>query len=321
MTSKIQFSLTVSNRSPLIVGTPVRELLELAEMADEAEVFDAVMVGDSMLTKPRLESVSMLSAIASRTERVKLGVACMSSLPLREPILLANQWATLDQLSNGRTILVACIGGAAGRIKGEEEFQAFGRQVSDRVGLMREVIEVLRKLWTEDSVTYHGRFHHLNNVHLEPKPVQKNPPIWIAVRPPTGEVAEVTYKRIARLSDGWMSLRLSPEDLRRGWDKIQRYSQEFGRTVPICSLYSNMYLDNDREKALKETKNFLDKYYFADFSREVIEAWGVYGSRADCIKRIESFMSAGLNFITFRPTTHDAKEQVKRWTKDVLSSF
>lgn len=321
MAKRIRFGLTISNRSTVVYGTPVKELLELAEIADRSDVFDAVMAGDSLLTKPRLESISVLSAIAARTNRVNVGVACMSSLTLRDPILLAVQWATLDRISNGRNILVACIGGSGGKIKGEDEFRAFNRSIKDRVGLLRETIEVMRKLWSEDSVTYHGKYHHVENVSLEPKPVQKNLPIWIAVRPPNSKATEVIYRRIARLSEGWMSIRLTPEEIKRSWKKIQHYNKELGGKVSICALYANLLLDNNRERAIQETKSYLDKYYFTDFSRDIIESWGAYGSRADCVKRIESYMDAGVNFITFRPTTHHAKDQVKQWSKEVLSSF
>ena len=321
MANRIKFSLTISNRGPLVYGASVSDLLSLAEVADQSEVFDAVMVGDSLLTKPRLESVTTLSAIAARTHRVRLGVACLSSFPLRNPILLADQWATLDQISDGRTIMVACIGGSSGRIKGEEEFRAFDRSINDRVSLLREGVEILRRLWSEDSVTYHGKFNHLEGVHLEPKPIQKSPPIWIAVRPPSADAAGATYRRLAKLSDGWMSIRLRPEEVQGGWQEIQRYCHELRRDVPVCAVYANLCLDDSRERALRESKEYLDKYYYADFSWEIIESWGAYGSRADCIRVIEGYRDAGVNFITFRPTGPNVQDQVRRWVRDLLPSF
>ena len=82
----------------------------MAVEADTSGAFRSVWVGDSLLAKPRLESIVLLSAIASRTERVRLGTACMASFPVRDPILLAQQWASLDLLSGGRTVLIACTG-------------------------------------------------------------------------------------------------------------------------------------------------------------------------------------------------------------------
>ncbi|MGG7380180.1 LLM class flavin-dependent oxidoreductase, partial [Escherichia coli] len=74
----------------------VPELLAMADVAEHAEAFDGLFVGDNLLAKPRLESVTLLAALAGRTRRSRLGVACMASFPLRHPVVLASQWAALD---------------------------------------------------------------------------------------------------------------------------------------------------------------------------------------------------------------------------------
>src|SRR5579875_2936331 len=119
--SKIRFGLTLPNRGVIIGATTVEEMYTLAQQADEAG-WDSVWVGDSILAKPRLDAVVLLGALAARTKRVKLGVACMASTPLRDPLLLAYQWCCLDLLSGGRTIFAACQGAKEGGGKFEEEF-------------------------------------------------------------------------------------------------------------------------------------------------------------------------------------------------------
>jgi alkanesulfonate monooxygenase SsuD/methylene tetrahydromethanopterin reductase-like flavin-dependent oxidoreductase (luciferase family) len=79
-----------------------------------------------------------LSAIAARTRAVRLGTCCLSTFPLRDPIFLAAQWAALDQISHGRAILGACIGGALPREKADAEFAAFKVKLGERAPRLEE---------------------------------------------------------------------------------------------------------------------------------------------------------------------------------------
>src|SRR5207249_541874 len=88
-----RFGLSLPNRGVLFGATSVDELLELSEQAEASCAFDSIWVGDSLFAKPRLESLVLLSAIAARTRRVRLGTCCLSTFPLRDPIFLAAQWA------------------------------------------------------------------------------------------------------------------------------------------------------------------------------------------------------------------------------------
>src|SRR2546428_2558779 len=114
-----RYGLSLPNRGVLFGATSVDELLEISEQAEHSDAFDSIWVGDSLFAKPRLESLVLLSAIATRTRRVRLGTCCLSTFPLREPIFLAPQWAALDHLSHGRMILGACVGGSRPRAKAE----------------------------------------------------------------------------------------------------------------------------------------------------------------------------------------------------------
>jgi len=108
---RVKFGLTLPNRGVVIGATTVAEMLQLAADA-ESEGWDSVWVGDSIFAKPRLDAMVLLGAIAARTTRVRIGPACFASTPLRNALLLAYQWASLDFLSGGRTIFVACQGQA-----------------------------------------------------------------------------------------------------------------------------------------------------------------------------------------------------------------
>src|SRR6266498_3391788 len=183
MAASPRYGLSLPNRGVLFGATSVDELLEVSELAEASGAFDSIWVGDSLFAKPRLESLVLLSAIAARTRRVRLGTCCLSTFPLREPIFLAAQWAALDQISHGRMILGACVGGSQPRAKAEAEFAAFDIQLSERAPRLEEGITILRRLWSEDHVSHEGRFYQFRDLTLEPKPVQTSPPIWIATNP------------------------------------------------------------------------------------------------------------------------------------------
>ena len=105
------FGLTLANRGVIIGAVTVPELFDMARRGEDSGAFDAVWVGDSLLAKPRLESIALLSALSSITKTVRLAVGCMATFPHRHPALLAQQWASLDVISNGRAWLAVCLGG------------------------------------------------------------------------------------------------------------------------------------------------------------------------------------------------------------------
>src|SRR3712207_2352620 len=104
MSHSLRFGLSLPNRAVLF-GMPIDLLYQATERAEMSGYFDSVWVGDNLLSKARLEAIVTLSALAARTRRVKLGTICLASFPLRQPLLLAIQWASLDLLAGGRTIL------------------------------------------------------------------------------------------------------------------------------------------------------------------------------------------------------------------------
>ena len=104
------FGLTLSNRAVVLGVVKASDLIELAVEAEASGAFDAVWAGDSLLAKPRLESVTLLSALAGATRRVRLGVGCMATFVHRHPVMLAHEWASLDVISGGRSWLAVCLG-------------------------------------------------------------------------------------------------------------------------------------------------------------------------------------------------------------------
>src|SRR6187200_1060560 len=146
----MNFGITLSNRGVLVGLTTPRALLALADAVEASPHMDSVWCGDALFVNRRLDALTLLAAVAGRTERILLGPACMGSFALRTPMVLAYEWASLDVISNGRTRLVACAGGGAGPLW-EAETAAMGINPDDRRKHMVENMHVLRHLWTKDN--------------------------------------------------------------------------------------------------------------------------------------------------------------------------
>lgn len=323
----MKFGITLSNRGVLVGLGSARDLLTLADAVEAEPAFDSIWCGDALFVNRRLDALTLLSAVAGRTERVLLGPACMGSFALRNPLVFAYEWASLDVLSNGRTRLVACAGGGAGPLW-EAETAALSIAPQDRRKHMVENIHVLRHLWTTDDAPFEGQFVKFANLTLEPKPIQNPCPIWLATnaeRLSKGQAdsggSELALARVGRIADGWMTHSVSPEGFRRSWDFILKVGRDNGRDMGDFDnvLYHHINVNDDREVALADSKTFLDLYYGADYSRERLEAWLTYGSPKDCIAHLKQFGDCGCQRITFRISTMgDPLAQLRRVAAEVL---
>lgn len=322
----LNIGLTVDQRAILFGATTLDELLLTARLADASPQFQAVFCPDSLLAKPRMESLLLLSAIAAQTERVSLGTACMASMPLRHPIWLAFQWATLDLISGGRTILAGCIGGARGAGSGsfQEEFAAMGVETKTRAKRMEEIIGILRRLWTEDSVSHHGEFFAFDNVSLNPKPAQTQVPIWVTSNTNNHEtrteILERPLRRAARIADGWQTAASTPTTVGTNFRAIRDFAVEYGRDPGDldCCVQLVINVNDDEAAAFAEVKSYLDDYYEADWRREDLVKWGPWGSVETCAQRLAEYARAGATYITLRLATRDRLDMFHRVESEVL---
>jgi alkanesulfonate monooxygenase SsuD/methylene tetrahydromethanopterin reductase-like flavin-dependent oxidoreductase (luciferase family) len=320
-----RFGLSLPNRGVLFGATSVDELLDLAAEADASGAFDSVWVGDSLFAKPRLESLVLLSAIAARTRRVRLGTCCLSTFPLRDPIFLAAQWAALDQVSHGRMVLGACIGGSLPREKAEAEFAPFKVALGERGPRLEEGIAILRRLWTENTVSHQGRFYQFRDLSLEPKPVQKPcPPIWIATNPKPElagpHVIDRALRRVGLMADGWMTDNTPVARFQERWDRIRQVAREAGR--PTADMESALHLmvniNDDRRAAFDEAMKFLHTYYSPAMTRDYIEGWLACGPPAAVVAKIRAYVDAGCTTPILRFASWNQRRQLERALAEVM---
>ena len=167
-------------------------------------------------TDPFHETFTTLAFLAAATENIKLSSGILI-LPQRQTGVVAKQAAEVDILSGGRLRLG--IGGGWNHV----EYQALGAEWKTRGARQAEQVEVLRRLWTEDLVTFAGRFHDLREVNILPRPIQQPIPIWF------GGSSDAIIERAARLGDGWMPIMPPDEDAAAKLAALRHHLRSFGR--------------------------------------------------------------------------------------------
>ena len=326
---RAKFGLSLSNRAVLFDWATMDDLIEAAVFAEQSGYFSGVWVGDNLLSKPRVESIVTLSAIAARTERVSLGTICLASFPMRDPVLLAIQWASLDVLSRGRTILAVCNGASASDgPQFAQELENMDVASRDRVGRLVEGVQLLRRLWSEERVTHRGRFYSFNDLEALPKPVQRSVPILIAANPKEQRlddpVVDRILRRVATYGDGWQTDATPVETFRQRFERIREYAESQGKDsskLESC-LHLMVNINDDRQQALKEAQHFLQSYYGAGtVSQEKADLWLACGSPEAVVEKIQAYIDAGCTMPVLRFVSPDLKGQLRRCIEDVLPAF
>ena len=253
MAPKIGYLLPT--REAVMEGRPeAAPLLALAEKA-EGLGYDSVWIGDSIIAKPRHDPLTLMAGVAGRTKKVMLGTAVL--LPaLRNPVVLAHQVATIDQVSDGRVILGVGIAADAPAI--HAEFEAVGVPFEKRVGRMMEGLRLCKALWTGEPVDWEGRWMVKQGV-VGPTPAQAGgPPIW------GGGSAPASLKRAAVNFDGWFPS--GPSDTAvwgQQWREVLEHLDAAGRSRDGFdgAIYLTLSIDDDAAKANDRLDSFLERYY------------------------------------------------------------
>jgi len=233
--------------------------------AEDLGFESAVTIDHLLLTPPAyactwLEAMTTLAALAGVTRTIKLGTMVLV-LPLRNPVYFAKEWATLDVLSGGRTILGLGVGWH------EDEFALMNVPYRERGPRTSEAIEAIKSLWAGDDVTFQGKYYRFQHLTVDPKPLQlPHPPIWIGGGTQPSEkvygqtVPDITpvLKRIAKYADTWVPHSSStPEQVKGVW--VLKPGEQPETAAPRFKVYSGMDLD------------YWKTYYLLGTAQEVAE--------------------------------------------------
>ncbi len=282
-------------------------LLEGSKQA-EAYGFDSVWVRDHLIFEPHgemespnrtfYEALTTLTAIGAVTEKIELGTG--SLIPFRHPLEVALTVGTMTHLVGPRMI----VGYGAGNF--DHEFAAVGIDTEiKRWDLVKGTAEVLKKVWTENEVSFDDGFYSFENVTIEPKPVGGPPPFWYCGGTPASARRAVEY------CDGWMPGRLSLATFRKRVETMRQLSDEAGRTLPTPAIIPPTSVEETREDALREVnvEGLLTwankaKYWVKPPSGrfetwEDLEGMLIAGSPDDVVEECRKFEDAGCEHLVF----------------------
>jgi probable F420-dependent oxidoreductase len=283
----VSLGMSLPHRSPDVI--PELAVRTVAQRAEALGFADLWVTDNTIDHRARcLDSLGVLTYAAALTSRIRLGVSVVV-LPVRHPIKVAHEAATLDFLSGGRAIL----GVGLGR---DLDYPPFQIPTARRVRCFHEQVEIIRRLWTDSNVTYHGEIYQFEDVTLGTKPVQSPVlPIWLGGHHPDA------VRRAAKISDGWMGAGGSS-------------TSAFGQAVPL--------LRQALEEAGRDPASFpISKRVFmsvherADVAQQEVHRWysevynnpngtttsGVFGTPEQVREQLEAIASIGASHLLLNP--------------------
>ena len=289
--------------------------------------FESIFITDHLFAAQQfysvnfLEPISALSLVAGVTERVKIGTSVMV-LPIREPVLLAKQLATLHFLSTGRVILGAGIGWYP------PEYAATGVKKSERGARTDEILDIIMPLLEGESVTYDGEFYKIKDVEIEPI-LDTRPEVWIGGgsqladpgSPDLPRFVDAVKRRILK-SEGWIPRpTCPPEDIARDWAELQPYLRENGRDPSSLTVahenFLHLALTNDREKALKEQHEAMLKVMSNARGPEYLEKVYLFGTPDEVVESLQARIDAGVQRFMLHTMTPDPG-QLEHWVTEMI---
>ena len=272
------------------------------------------------LAIPTLEPFAVLSAVAQRTNTIKLGTG-VAGLALRSPFQLAKAAITTDILSEGRLVLGLGLGGVH-----PKDLEAEGiPNLRERGRISNERLEILYRLFTEKSVSHSGDHYQFQDFTLTPDPVQQpHVPIWIGARW-TGKIADAALKRAGTYADVFIFPADTPTSLYpSAKEKIRAYAETAGRDPDAiryaCTIWT--CLGPTREQAKATANRVIPQMLSVPWEVPDNACYGL-GTPEDCIETIEEFADLGVSHLLLAPCCEpeDATAQTEQFGREVVSHF
>ncbi len=308
--NKAAFGITVRNFQPFPGIPDARQLVEFAVRAEKLG-YESVWVWDHILLGvepcfPIIDSLSLLAAVAARTQTIKLGTGILV-LPLRNPVLLAKQLTSIDQLSNGRLTL----GMAAGWYK--REFDAIGVDFHKRGKIMDLNLDILNDLMTKDFVSGEFGPYNLRNARMFPKSVQQpRPPLLI------GGYVDRVLRRAGTKGDGWLTYFYTADDFATDWAKVCNYAEEAGRdpsTLISCNQLPIMV--GPRDQVEGPMNEWLQTEWDYSAGSNSCPESAIMGTVEECVEQLQVHVETGIDRIIFVPYRYES-EQVDAVAQDII---
>lgn len=248
---------------------------------------DSIWQTDRLVSKtPILECMTVMAALAGRTRRLRFGMNVVS-LALRDPVLLAKQCATIDVLSEGRLLPAFGIGSPLG-----PEWTALNIDTKTRGRRTDESLEIIARLWREESVDFAGKYYRLNGASISPKPVQPDLPMWI------GGSSDAAVKRTAKYGTGWQGGGETIEDAIRVVAAIKKALPEAGRTIDEDHYGASFpyYFGSAGDPAVGRAMEAYAKRTGRDPSRQF-----AVGDAGTILDRVGEYVAGGVQKFILRP--------------------
>jgi probable F420-dependent oxidoreductase len=287
------------------------ELRALVGLVDDCG-YDSLWVGDHIaFAVAILDPLLQLAQAAIVSRRLTLGTNVFL-LPLRHPVPVAKQVATLDHLCGGRLIF-----GVGGGGEFPKEFAACGVPLGERGARLNEAIPLLRQLWSGAPVSHAGRcYASFDEVAMQPPARQPGgPPIWCGGR------ADAALTRAGRLADGWISYVVTPEGYRAALDKIETAAVKAGRQMARFGTGHLLFarIDASYEAALDAASETLSRRYAMDF-RRATERYAALGRAEQVAERVRAFHAAGMRHLVldFVGPYEERPAQIEAFARDVM---
>ncbi len=295
--------MALKDKIPLGMSLPHRSIgpLDVATVRTVAQRAEALGFRDLWVTENTLDHVTsfdpvvILTYAAAVTQTIRL-VCSVVVLPVHDARLVAHQWASLDQVSNGRAILGVGIGR-------EQNFREAQVPMEGRVTRFREQVALIKALWTQDKVTMHGRFVEVDGATMPLKPVQKpHLPIWMGV----GHADAV--RRSATMGEGWMGAGGSTvADFARSMPLLREALEQAGRDPATFPTSKRVFMavDEREDVARAELLRWYSEVYF---NPNGTETSGVYGTPAQVREKLEALVAMGANHLLLNPVSRHAEQ-------------
>lgn len=310
-----KLGVLLPTRGLLMAENPPSNIDEIIRMAEKVEAagIDSVWVGDSLTAKPRLEPFTVLSAIAARTNNIRLGTAVLLA-SLRHPVQLAHISSTLDLISGGRVVLGMGVGGAFNDAQ-RQEWHNVGVDPRDRAGRFEEAMKIFKPLTRGEKVTFDGNHFRVKDVAIKPVSPQSNGvPVLVAAHGRSN--LERQYRRVL-LGDGLISISDFPDEYEMVLDKVAEYcgprNERF--TNMEKSFYMTVNMGENEERLTEESDKFLKEYYGVNIWQE---RWGPWGTPEQVITRVKSYENVGAETIIVRFASYNQTKQLDLFLNEVV---